>query len=239
MEISVITTTFNRINFLQECIASFFASVLVPLEEEFKLEYIIYDDASTDGTELLFQENKFPGVKYIREEINKGPSYGRNRAIGEAQGDYIFVIDSDDVMLQRTIYNFARNIKKYPDTDWFISDFLRVDADLKYMKENDYYGWEFDSPGSMLSSIFKNEHFIQHNVCFKRKLFLKAGGYNEQMRMAEDLDLYVRFLLNNSMPKYCGFISHLHRMHDGNLSAAIDLEANKKYTKLIQDRYRQ
>ncbi|MFS8130663.1 MAG: glycosyltransferase [Candidatus Dojkabacteria bacterium] len=237
MKVSIITSTYNRKNFLEECIKSVQSLKCEPLDIE--IEHIVYDDASTDGTDELFTSNKYSNTTYIRGESNKGPAEGRNIAIKKATGDYIFVLDSDDIILQRTIHNFVSVAIENPTTDWFISGFLRVDEKLTYSIGNDYYGWRFSSIENMLDSVFKGEHFIQHNVFFKKELFTKVGGYNSEMRMAEDLDLFVRFLLNKSMPKNIDSISHLHRIHGGNLSAGKDLESHKKDAQIIYSRYKQ
>src|SRR5579863_10072915 len=104
MKISIITTTFNRKGLIKETIESVRRSLPYPLS--FEWEHIIYDDASTDDTSELFK-NSLPNTVYIQGTENKGPSYGRNRAVEIAMGEYIFLLDSDDIVLQRTLYNFV------------------------------------------------------------------------------------------------------------------------------------
>ena len=226
MRISVITTTYNRKDYLLETIKSVQDSILKPLEGV-EFEHIIFDNGSTDGTDSLFKNQKFSNTKYIKENDNHGPSYGRNKAIAQMSGDYILPLDSDDIILQRTLYNFAKVAKEMPETAWFTSDFLRVDAEGRYIASQDYYGWDFNDPKMMLQSIFAGDHFIQGNVFFKKSLFDLVGGYDESMRMAEDLDIYIRFLLRGHLPKHQDFISHLHRLHNNNLSNGMTAEKHK------------
>jgi len=93
---------------------------------------------------------------------------------------------------------------------------------MQYMPQEDYYGWVFPTAKDMLQAIFDSCHFIQGNVCFSKKLFDEVGEYDEKVGMAEDLDLYVRFLIHGDLNVYLPMISHLHRMHTGNFSVGCD-----------------
>lgn len=119
------------------------------------------------------------------------------------------------------------------------------------MAKEDYYGWVFSSPHEMLQAIFDSCHFIQGmlyamkdeticsllgNVCFSRKLYDEVGGYDESVGMAEDLDLYVRFLINGHLNVYLPIISHLHRMHTANFSIGCDRDKHHSDLKDIYQR---
>jgi len=213
--ISVITATYNRKKFLRDCIESVANSILSP-RKEIAVEHIVFDGGSTDGTNEWIKST-YPSLKYFREERIHSPAEARNKAIRHAQGEYIFVLDSDDVILQRTLYHFYTHLERKAES-WAYSDFLRVDKNLRYILAQDYYGWEYRNPQAMLESMFAGQHFIQHNVMFAKELFFKVGGYDEELEVAEDLDLFIRFLLHGEMPLYLPIISHLHRKHESNFS---------------------
>ncbi|MEO6729075.1 MAG: glycosyltransferase [Candidatus Dojkabacteria bacterium] len=234
MKVSIITASYNRKEYLKENIESVLALENDPLDIE--IEQIIYDDASSDGTDELMSQ--YPHIKYIKGLENKGPSFGRNKAIEQSTGDYIFVLDSDDIILQRTIHHFVKAALNNPQTDWFICDFIRVDKELRYKTQDDYYAWQFENTNAMLQSIFTGSTFIQHNVFFKKSLFIKAGGYAVERRMAEDLDLFVRFLINKSIPLTLPITSHLHRVHDSNLSIGVDKEKHLREVFIIHEKYK-
>ncbi len=235
MKISIITPTFNRKSFLAETIASVQASVLIP-HADVSFEHIIYDDGSTDGTPNLFTGKSYPDVRYIRNDKNQGQSKARNDAVVEATGEYLFFLDSDDIILERTLYNFARKAKQFPDSAWFTADFLHVDDDLKYIND-DYYGWDFKDIPDMLNSIFKGEHYMQQNIFIKKEAFAKAGMFDPAMKMGEDLDLAVRLLLGGHMPHRCDFISHLHRVHTKSLSGGVTKEMHLKSALELKTKY--
>jgi glycosyltransferase involved in cell wall biosynthesis len=236
MKISIITTTYNCKDYIEDCINSVQLLRLEPLAIE--VEHIIYDDASTDGTREVIESKIRPGITFIRGPHNVGPSAGRNIAIQKSSGDFIFVLDGDDLILQRTIHNFAQTALEHKDTKWFISGFICVDSHLRYKSNHDYYAWQFKSKLDLLTSIFEGSHYIQHSVLFEKELFYKVGGYLEHLNMAEDLDLFVRFILSDAMPVYLNFTSHLHRFHENNLSIGIDKNAHALHAAEIQERYK-
>ncbi len=236
MKISVITTTYNRKILLQEAMESIERSICIPLPIEF--EHIVYDDASTDGTEKLFEGDRWKKVIYIRGVVNKGQSFGKNRAIEKATGEYIFLLDSDDVVVSRTLYNFAKLASEKTTTAWFTSDFLRTNNALAYEIGEDYYGWDFATIEAMLQSIFRGEHFLQSNVFFRKDLFHASGGFDESMNMGEDLDLYIRFLVQGgALPYHASHISHLHRNHENNVSSGITQEKHMEQVKFLRQKY--
>jgi GT2 family glycosyltransferase len=146
-------------------------------------------------------------------------------------------LDDDDLLLQRTLYHYAAAIEANPGRPWLVADFLRVDEQARYLPNEDYYAWKFDSPTAMLTAIFRAEHFIQGNVCYSKALLDEVGGYDPELAMAEDLDLYVRFLLAGQLPVICPHYSHLHRFHSANVSQGVDAAKHNADLRVIYDKY--
>lgn len=227
--ISIITKTYNRLPMLLDCIESVQNLKHEPYEQMIKWEHVIYDDGSHDDTQLHFAKHMYHNTRYIRSDENRGIVISANAAIATCTADYIFELDSDDIIPQRFLTNIYDTTQEYPDSDWFVADFYRMDTNMRYIVGSDYYGWkQYSSCDEILSAIFSNAHFIQHNVVYKKALWERAGRYDETLTMAEDLDLYIRFLLGGHMPKYVPFISHFHRFHEGNASHGVDAERHKE-----------
>lgn len=103
MKATVAICTHNRAVDLKEAIDSCIRQDFDP--EDF--EIIVIDNRSTDDTKAIvlgYQERLEPRVHYILEE-NLGLSYARNRAISEANGEYILFIDDDAVASEEWIQN--------------------------------------------------------------------------------------------------------------------------------------
>lgn len=92
---SVIIAAWNAEAFLGKAIASALA------QEDVALEVIVANDASTDGTAKLVEELSVgdPRIRLVENPVNQGPAAARNRAMAEARGEWIAVLDADDNFL--------------------------------------------------------------------------------------------------------------------------------------------
>ena len=82
------------------------------------IEFLIVDDGGDDSSmEIVrhFQENHLRGkaVRIIRHQENMGVSASRNDIIKEAQGDYLYFMDSDDVIAENTISLLMRKVHQF------------------------------------------------------------------------------------------------------------------------------
>ena len=240
MHFSVITPTHQRRELLPEAVASVRATVGAPLD--FSFEHLIYDNGSRDGTAAYLRAaaaQPGPPLRHWHSPGRQLAGRARNHLIQEAApAAWIVPLDDDDILLQRTLHHYAAQIEAHPGRPWFVADFLRVDEHGRYLPNEDYYAWQFDTPADMLRAIFRAEHFIQGNVCFGRAFVDQVGGYDGALAMAEDLDLYVRFLLAEQLPVLCPHISHLHRFHARNVSIGVDAEKHNADLRVIYEKYR-
>lgn len=112
MKVSIVIATYNRATLLKRAIES------VLLQTWTDWELIIVDDGSSDGTDEMVAAYIASGVSivYAQQPRNMGATEARNRGIQLAQGDYIMVWDSDDVL--------------YPDALNVVMDVFAKDASL-------------------------------------------------------------------------------------------------------------
>lgn len=98
-KVSVILTTFNSEKTLQKSLDSVLNQV--GIGTEFEIELIAVDDCSSDKTRSILVNN---GIDYLSTVKNSGgPNIGRNIGIKKSTGDYICVMDHDDVWLPEKI----------------------------------------------------------------------------------------------------------------------------------------
>lgn len=92
MLVSIITPTYNSVNYIEETIHS------IANQTYSKWELLITDDCSTDGTWNLLKQyaTKDDRIKIFRLEKNSGPGIARNNSIKNARGRFIAFCDSDD-----------------------------------------------------------------------------------------------------------------------------------------------
>ena len=111
--ITIFTPTYNR-RLLME---SLYQSLLAQTEKNF--EWLVVDDGSTDDTEkyfskLLSQTQPFP-IHYIRQN-NGGKHRAINRGVKEANGNFFFIVDSDDTLLPQAIEKINQWISTLDDS---------------------------------------------------------------------------------------------------------------------------
>ena len=158
--VSVIIPTCNRRPRLQEAIASVLAQTS-PADE-----LIVIDDGSTDDTaawmQALAANPSRPVVRYLRQD-NAGPAAARNRGIAAAGGEWIALLDDDDV--------------------WLPTKLERQRAILSHRPGLDLLG--------VASDLMRNR-FTTSGVLLRRDAFNAVGGFREDMRCCEDYDLWLR-----------------------------------------------
>jgi len=220
LKLVILTPTRNRLEFLKENVESVRMSSVAPLELE--IVQSLHDCGSEDGTPAWLRSLEREDAVITLSKSAMPPGAARNIAANATRGDYLMPLDDDDLILQRTAHHFVHALSKQSSAAWAVADFLKIDSEGRYLPGQDYYFWRFSSADEMLQAIFSGKHYIQGNVCFTRSLFEEAGGYADGMTTAEDLELYVRFLLEAGLPLYVPMISHLHRLHGDNVSHGID-----------------
>ena len=96
--ISVIVPVYNREKYIEKCIRSI-------TEQSYRnLEIIIVNDGSTDGSlKLLKDIAASDGRLRVIEQKNGGPSKARNNGIREARGEWIYFMDSDDILEENAL----------------------------------------------------------------------------------------------------------------------------------------
>ena len=108
-KISLIITLFNQENFLPTIYTCI-------LKQSFKeIEIIFIDDASVDNTEIKVKEymENDKRIIYLKNNINIGAFRSRNKAIYEAKGEYILILDPDDLLLNNILMKVYETAKQY------------------------------------------------------------------------------------------------------------------------------
>ena len=87
-DITIVMTTYNRMNVLKE-------NILNVLSSKYFFELLIIDDGSNDDTENTVNEINDVRLKYYSNDKNRGYAYSLNRGIKLAGNDWIFLCEDD------------------------------------------------------------------------------------------------------------------------------------------------
>lgn len=110
MDLSIVIVSFNTKKLLDDCLNSVGRSLK---GSRVSYEIIVVDNVSTDGTRELLKK-KYPKVRTILNRENVGFGRGNNQGIKIAKGEYIFLLNSDTVVLNNAISKLLSFAKLHP-----------------------------------------------------------------------------------------------------------------------------
>lgn len=124
-------------------------------------------------------------IRFQINEKNFGISGNTNEAVKMASGDFIALLDHDDVLSPDALYEVASALHKNPDADLVYSDEDKFSEDVRDRFEPAFkpdFDWEY----------FRANNYICH-LCVIRSSFLrKVGGFRDEYNGAQDFDLFLR-----------------------------------------------
>ena len=108
-KISLVITLYNQINYIHKI---YFSIRNQSLKD---IEIIFMDDDSKDNSSLIIKElmEKDKRIVYIKNPTNKGQFYSRNRGVLSSRGEYIVIIDPDDLLLNDILYKAYETSRTY------------------------------------------------------------------------------------------------------------------------------
>ena len=137
---SIIIPAYNAQAYLAETLESCLR------QTQDKIEIIVVNDASTDGTLALanFYAAKDPRVKVITYEENRGRSEARNTGCRAAESDVLLMMDSDDIMAPGRVADTLAAFKKAPRIGIVYGKFQVIDAlgNLQGIVDANPFDWE-------------------------------------------------------------------------------------------------
>lgn len=160
--ISVCVAAYNG----EKYIAQQLDSILIQLAEDD--EVIVSDDGSVDGTPAILEEyaEKDPRVRLI-EGPRSGVIANFEQAITEAQGDFIFLADQDDVWLPEKVSETVAFFNAHLALDVVVSDLIIVNEELEPMTSS-YFEYRKVRTG-FFANVLKNG-YIGAGMCFRKRM---------------------------------------------------------------------
>ncbi len=180
MKISIVTPSFNQIEFLEDTIRSV-------VEQHYPdLEYIVMDGGSTDGSVEIIKKYHHQ-LKYWVSEPDKGQYAAINKGFQQSTGEIMGWINSSDAYYPWTLEIVAEVFKQFPEVQWINGVASNFDVGRAPRNIDVYYKNQYD----FLSG---NCVLQQESTFWRRSLWEAAGGkLNESVKYAADTELWFRF----------------------------------------------
>ncbi|OZV69239.1 glycosyltransferase family 2 protein [Winogradskyella aurantia] len=190
-KVSVIIPNYNRSKVIKRTLDAVLNQTLKPFE------VIVVDDGSTDNSlEVLQQYGS--RITVITQE-NLGPAAARNNGFLNSSGDFISFMDSDDIPSLNKLEVQVNNLINQ-NADLVIGPWVRGwFNDTKFKAENVVLQMQgVPSSKSLLYWFLTEWSMVFQQTLIRKGSLLQVGLYDEQMKVMEDGDLFVRFLLANA-----------------------------------------
>ena len=191
--ISILMASHNaNVDYFKKCIDS----ILNQTYQDFEL--VIVDDGSDVPVKSILQELQYNDdrIKLYRTEINLGLPKALNYGLSKCSGDYIARMDDDDIMNPKRIEMQLEFLENNIEFSGCFTWFDRITSDGKYVKTEEIH---VPSKLFLKTLISKGNIFCHSTVFVKKKVIDMIGGYDENLRYAQDCDLYIRILENEKM----------------------------------------
>lgn len=189
-KISVIVPCYNLGNFLIPCLNS------IQRQNNLGVEYIFVNDGSTDNTlDILkvFCEN---GINYILiDQVNAGVSNARNTALDIAHGDYIYLLDGDDILTDCAIEKMISCIEANSP------DIILSSVIIREGNKQVPISLNLKSGNYLPESLYKScRYFPTMPQLLYRRAMIKQYGlrFNSNLRLGEVYDFSIRAMVVSS-----------------------------------------
>ena len=202
---SLIIVCYNQGNYLADAISTALGQTYD------NVEIILVDDGSTDNTAEIAQG--FPAVRYVRQK-NSGLSAARNAGLQASHGKYVVFLDADDRLLPRALESGIRCFHEFPDSGFVFGKYQRIDSGGIPLATQRDLGIAGDYYWHLLHGNFIGMHAT---VMYSREALQSAGGFNTELRAAEDYDVYLRIARRWNVRQH-GWLIAEYREHSTNMS---------------------
>jgi glycosyltransferase involved in cell wall biosynthesis len=175
-------------------IAAALDSVLAQTRGDF--EAIVVDDGSFDATAEIVQPFLADSRITLVRQDNRGLARARNAALARARGRYLSLLDSDDVWLPRYLERMGEALDADPDAAfafcdaWALDDRTRRIRRLTVAAAAGSPPAPADADALLLELLQRNFVFVGATI--RRSALLAVGGFDAELRAAEDYDLWLR-----------------------------------------------
>ena len=150
-------------------------------------ELCIADDASPNGRvrEVLRElEAQEPRIKVHFRDVNGHISAASNSALALASGEFIVLLDHDDVLPRHALTAVIYELNRHPDADIVYSDEDKIDESGRRFAPYFKSDWN--------PELFYGQNMISHLGVYRRQMVERVGGFREGFEGSQDYDLALR-----------------------------------------------
>ena len=236
--ISVVVITYNSSKYILETLES------IKKQTYNKIELIVSDDSSTDDTLAICNRyindnnSRFARTELITVESNTGIPANCNRGIKASKGSWIKFLAGDDTLK-------ADCVSSYVDYCTLNKEICVIHSNCEYFLES-FEPQAFIRTSALKSEVF-NQLFITANeqyklllirnrviapsIFIKREALLEIGGFDERLRLIDDLPLWLKFTRNGTKIYYLDKATVNYRKTDNSVTKNRKANMDSRFAK--------
>jgi len=187
--VSIITVNFNQSFVTEELLSSISTTNTYP-----NIEIIVIDNGSKTN-DIPKWQIKYPGIKFIRSEINLGFAGGNNLGIQQATGEYLFFVNNDTEFTPGLIATLANTLDYFPQIGMISPKIMYFDkpdmiqyagyTPMNYYACRNHCIGQFETDNGQYDNITAPTGYIHGAAMMVRREAIEKAGL-----MAENFFLY-------------------------------------------------
>ena len=187
---SIVVPVYNEERFIREALDS----ILAQTEPDW--EALLIDDGSTDLSPEILNEYAQKDHRFrVFHQTNGGTSAAINKGLQEARGEWFCWLSGDDYFHPQKLEFHRRWMQEFPETSFFSTGYWIILPNGKKIEHAS--GWfKFENPAYHLIQLLHSNLVMGISICIKREVWLKFGEFDSKLRYSQDLDMWVRLMLN-------------------------------------------
>lgn len=197
--ISVVVLNYNKKAFLEECLTA-----VLQLNWP-RLEVIVVDNASTDGSPEMVEERFGTQVQVLRRTVNS-PTAGRNQGFDVARGEFVLSIDNDIVLHDKDVLQKGVALfRQFDKVGLLAFKVCTAESPDEPLPEH----WWYAPPRETWKDrFFYTDQFSEGAALFRSQALRSSGGYDEVFfQYFESVDLALRLIRDGYEILYCPVLS--------------------------------
>jgi glycosyltransferase involved in cell wall biosynthesis len=227
MNIGIVTISYNQAKYLTEAIQS------VQVADPDRLEYVLVDPGSTDGSREIIERHRRRFHRTIFEP-DQGPPDGLNKGFASTTAEILGYLNSDDRFLPGALDYVLRYFERHPKVDVLCGAIRIIGADGRPSLRQ-----RTPDRIDLRRYAYETCFFWQQATFFRREAFLKTGGFNVRSKTTWDGELVVDMALAGCRFGYANKLLGDFRIYgdsitgSGRLSAALRRDREHMRDKIL------
>ncbi len=220
MDISIIVPAYNAEKYIEECLQS---CIFSAKQAGLSFEIIVVDDGSTDHTARIAKIFCTACIS----QVQQGTAVARNAGLAQAQGQYIFFQDADDLISKEALSYLHTSLVQHPEGHLacalakdFISPELAPEQKKLFLERPHAYGGTL--PGTTL---------------IRRSVFEHVGYFDTQLKTGETVDWLLRVQDAGMIKIPLEEVTLLRRLHPTSTSALHKTQERKDYLAILRKKH--